>query len=106
MTNNAMYKDYAHTIRNKLIDDVNGKVTFEVVPEADCIIMYIAFKDFKFRYVITEASQSIYHGTSDEVVKTIEQRYRQSITNGFFRTEISKERLNRRKLGIDKEVEV
>jgi hypothetical protein len=95
-----MYKDYGHSIRNRLIEDVNGYVKFDLIPEADCIIFHITFKDFRFRYVITDVSQSIYHGTSEEVVQGIEQKYRRSIMSAFFRTEENKERLERRRLGI------
>ena len=40
-----MMRDYGHIVRNKLIEDVNGKVTFECIPEGDIIIVHIIFKD-------------------------------------------------------------
>ena len=104
-SNKQIMRDYGHTIRNKLIEGVNGKVTFDCVPEGDLIIINILFKDFKFRYVVTDVSGSIYNGSSNEVVQSIERRYRHSILDAFFRTEANKERLEKMRLGLpDEEV--
>lgn len=103
MSNTQLYKDYGHTIRDRLVEDLNGKVRFEVVLEADCIIFHIVFKGFKFRYVVTNVSESIYHGTSEEVVQSIEAKYRNSILGSFFRSDANKERLERKRLGVPAE---
>lgn len=103
MTDYKIFRDYGHAIRKKLMDDVNGHVTFELFPELDAIIFRIVFKEFRFKYVIQDASASLYNGGSDEVVQSIETRYRRSIMNAFFRTPENKERLKKRKLGIEED---
>lgn len=103
MTDYSIFRDYGHAIRKRLMNDVNGYVTFELLPELDAIIFRIEFKDFKFKYVVTDASASLYNDGSDEVVNSIESRYRKSIMNAFFRTQENKERLEKRRLGICEE---
>lgn len=105
MTDYKIFKDYGHAIRKRLMNDVNGYVTFELLPELDAIIFRIEFKEFKFKYVVTDASASLYNDGSDEVVNSIESRYRKSIMNAFFRTQENKERLEKRRLGIYDEEE-
>lgn len=92
MSDYSIFKDYGHAIRNKLMEDVNGCVKFDLVPEADCIIFHILFKDFKFRYVITDVSSSLYNDGSGDVVESIERKYRRAIMDGFFKSERAKER--------------
>lgn len=103
--NSTMYKDYGMTLRAKLIEEVNGKVTFEAVPEVDCVIIYILFKEFRFRYVVKDVADSIHFGTSDDVVGSILKRYKTSILDGFFRTEENKKRKAKKDLGIPEIVE-
>lgn len=103
MTDYKIFKDYGHAIRKKLMDDVNGYVTFELLPELDAIIFRIEFKEFKFKYIVTDVSASIYNDGSDEVINSIEKCYRKAIMNAFFRTQENKERLEKKKLGIYEE---
>ena len=92
MSDYSIFKDYGHAIRNKLMEDVNGYVKFDLIPEADCIVFHIEFKAFKFRYVITDVSSSLYNDGSDLVVDSIERKYRRAIMDGFFKSERAKER--------------
>jgi len=103
MTDYKIFRDYGHAIRNKLLDDINGHVTFELLSELDAIIFRIVFKEFKFKYIVTDVSASLYNDGSDEVVQSIEKCYRRSIMNAFFRTQENKERLEKRRLGIYEE---
>ena len=100
---NEAYWDFAQGIRNKLRNEVNGLVKFEIYEEIDTIIFRIFFKDFDFNYGINDVQSIIYDGSSEEVVCDILSRYKKAILNGFFKTEDRKRRDEAIRLGIQKE---
>ena len=97
------YWDFAMSIRNRLKDEINGVVKFEIYGGIDTIIFKIYFKEFDFKYGLSEVQSIVYDGRIDEVVDNILSAYRRSILNAFFKTESRKKRDAEIRLGINKE---
>lgn len=95
--------NFAQTIREKLKEEVNGVVKFEIYGGIDTIIFKIYFKEFDFKYGLSEVQSIIYDGRIDEVVDNILSAYRRSILNAFFKTDNRKKRDAEIRLGINKE---
>lgn len=87
----------------RLRNEVNGLIKFEIYGEIDTIVFKIFFKDFDFNYGINDVQSIIYDGSSEEVVCDILSRYKKAILNGFFKTEDRKRRDEAIRLGIQKE---
>ncbi len=100
---NEAYWDFAQKIREKLRNEVNGLVKFEIYEEIDTIVFKIFFKDFDFNYGINDVQSIIYDGSSEEVVCDLLSRYKKAILNGFFKTDDRKRRDEAIRLGIQKE---
>ena len=100
---NEAYWDFAQKIRERLRNEVNGRVKFEIYEEIDTIVFKIFFKDFDFNYGINDVQSIIYDGSSEEVVCDILSRYKKAILNGFFKTDDRKRRDEAIRLGIQKE---
>ncbi len=103
---NEAYWDFAQGIRNKLRNEINGLIKFEIYEEIDTIVFKIYFKDFDFNYGINDVQSIIYDGSSEEVVCDILSRYKKAILNGFFKTEDRKRRDEAKLLGVESEVYV
>ena len=100
---NEAYWDFAQSIRERLRNEVNGRIKFEIYEEIDTIVFKIFFKDFDFNYGINDVQSIIYDGSYEEVVSDILSRYKKAILNGFFKTEDRKRRDEAIRLGIQKE---
>ncbi len=100
---NEAYWDFAQSIRERLRNEVNGLIKFEIYEEIDTIVFKIFFKDFDFNYGINDVQSIIYDGSSEEVVCDILSRYKKAILNGFFKTDDRKRRDEAIRLGIQKE---
>lgn len=98
------YVDQARSIKEKLREEVNGLVRFEVYPEVDTIVFKIIFKDFDFNYAINNIQELMYSGGFDEQIDILLKKYRSAVLSGFFKNERRKERDRREKLGITKEM--
>lgn len=97
------YWDFAMSIRNRLKDEINGVVKFEIYGGIDTIIFKIYFKEFDFKYGISEVSSIIYDGKSDELIEDILHAYKRAVLNAFFKTDNRKKRDAEIRLGINKE---
>ena len=102
MTSNV-YWDFAQGIRGKLRDEVNGIIKFEIFGSIDTVIFKIYFKEFDFKYGISEVQSIIYDGKTEEVVDDILAAYKRAVLSAFFKTENRKKRDAAIRLGIQKE---
>ena len=93
MMEKQMYYDFATSLKGNLISKVNGFIKTEVYPDIDAIIVKINFKDFAFKYAINNIADSIYTGSTDQIVDDIILRYRKTILKGFFKSNEKKEAL-------------
>lgn len=95
-----VYWNFAVSIKEKLREEVNGIVKFEIYEPIDSIIFKIYFKEFTFSYGIKDVQDIIYYGNSEETVQNILKAYKTTILNGFFKTEERKKREEEKKEGI------
>lgn len=97
-----VYMNFALIVKEKLLEDVNGKVWFCIYPNADVIIFKINFKDFKFDYSVYDVSNNILFtpNYASETTLKIKNQYKKSVLNAFFKSEKHKERDEIKKLGI------
>lgn len=84
---NDIYWDFAHSVRGRLKEEVNGMIKFEIYGSIDTVIFKIYFKKFEFHYAINEVQSVIYEGRTEEVVDDILHRYRKTILNAFFKSD-------------------
>lgn len=95
------YVDQARSIKERLREEVNGIVRFEVYPEVDTIVFKIIFKDFGFNYAINNIQELMYSDGFDGQIDILLKKYRSAVLSGFFKNDKRKER---EKLGITKEL--
>ena len=60
-----MHWEFATNVSDKLRDEVNGLVKYEIYGNIDTVIFKIFFKEFDFKYGISEVSSIIYEGKTD-----------------------------------------
>lgn len=85
-----VYYDFARGIKDRLIGEVNGLVTYEAYPQIDTVIFKIEFKEFKFSYPLNEIMDKVHMGSSDLVVDDILEKYKKQILRGFFKSDYQK----------------
>ena len=100
---NSMYYDFARGIKNKLCEDLNGRIVFEIYAHIDTVIFKIFFKDFDFSYAVNNIQERMYAGSVDEIPEEIKHEYMKAIKRAFFKTEQRKRRDEMAKLGIHEE---
>ena len=83
----VMYTSTSKGICEALKKRVNGFVRTEFSIDADCLIVDIAFKDFRFRKLITKFSTYVYEGGTDDLIAIIVGSYKQQINHAFFKEE-------------------
>lgn len=98
-----MHWEFAQSVRAKLRDEVNGIIKFEIFGGIDTVIFKIYFKEFDFKYGISEVQSVIYDGRTDEIVDDILAAYKRAVLSAFFKTENRKKRDQEIRLGINKE---
>lgn len=97
------YWDLAMSIKEKLREEVNGVVRFEIYEPIDAIIFRIYFKEFDFNYGINNIQDIIYDGNSSDIADEILSKYKKTILNSFFKSEDRKRRDENMCLGIKEE---
>ena len=85
MNDRTIFLDYCFKVCDKLVQSVNGKVTFEAYVEIDVVIFIIEFKDFVFKHGVNRVTDLIYKGDSDSVVADIKKAYRAELLRTFFK---------------------
>ncbi len=94
-----IYYEFAQTMKDKLINEVNGRIEYEIYAKVDTVIFKISFKDFSFSYAINQIQDIIYSGQSyDELVEELKKKYMRTIQNAFFKSEYKKSKLEAKKL--------
>lgn len=96
----TMYYEFAMGVKEKICEDVNGRVVFEAYENIDTIVFKIFFKDFSFSYPVNEIQDKIYSGTTGQVVEDFKKAYWASIKRAFFKTENHKRRDEAVRMGI------
>ena len=101
---NDLYYEFAKSVKSKLLDEINGKVVYEVYPHIDAIVFKIFFKDFDFAFAVNGIQDRVYtsDAASEGVVDEFIHAYKKAINMAFFKTEERKRRDEDRKLGIVK----
>ena len=92
-------KDFAYKLKNKLCEDVNGKVTYTIYNNQESIALNIEFKDFHYTTLVTDIQDKIYQNvTIEEISESIKKDYKNEIMNSFFKSEHRKRIDNERKV--------
>lgn len=101
---NELYYEFAKNVKTRLLDEINGRIVYEVYPYIDTIIFKINFKDFEFTHAINGIQDRVYtsDNASEDVVEDLLHMYKMVILNAFFKTEERKRRDEDKKLGIVK----
>ena len=79
-------------MNNKIRQEVNGLVRYEIYPEMDAIVFKIKFKDFGFNYGVNNIQDLIYNNGTDKAIDDLLKKYKKAVLNAFFKTEERKER--------------
>lgn len=96
-----MYYDFAKSIKSKLLNELNGRVVYEVYKEIDAIIFKIFFKDFDYSFAVNNVWDRIYSGAPAETVVTdFIAGYKKAIRRAFFKTEEHKKRNEAARIGV------
>lgn len=82
-----MYMTTSKSISEALKKRVNGFVRTEFSIDADCLIVDISFKEFKFRKLISKFSTYVYEGGIDDLVTILVGAYKQQLNHAFFKEE-------------------
>ena len=97
--NYSDFNDFAYKVKNKLCEDINGKVTYVIYSSQDGIVFNIEFKDFKFSTLVTEVQDKIYQGLSvDSICEDIENEYKAEVLKSIFKSDHRKKMDSERKL--------
>lgn len=97
----SLYWDFAKNIKDKLSNDINGRIEFEIYKEIDTVIFKVFFKNFKYSYAVNNVQDRIYSGSVEEIPEEFKKAYMSSIKKAFFKTESHKRRDERAKMGIE-----
>ena len=87
-----IYIECARAMLNRLHNEINGGIKYEIYPEIDTIIFKITFKEFDFNYGFGNIQDLMISDGIGEAVDDLLRKYRKAILNGFFKTEERKER--------------
>lgn len=96
----SMYYEFAKGIKNKLYEDVNGRIKFEIYDHIDTVVFKIFFKDFEFSYAVNDVQDMIYSGSVDGLPDIIKKEYMKEIKRAFFKSESHKRRDELSRMGI------
>jgi hypothetical protein len=97
----SLYWDFAKNIKDKLSNDINGRIVFEIYKDIDTVIFKVFFKDFEYSYAVNNVQDRIYSGSVEEIPEAFKKAYMSSIKKAFFKTECHKRRDERAKMEIE-----
>ena len=92
MRENEIWYEFAKGFVNRLRQDINGSIKFEMFPEIDVVVIRTNFKDFTFKYAISNVQEIMMIGSVDDQVDIFKRKYKSAINNAFFKTEDRKRR--------------
>lgn len=98
---NEMYYEFSKNVKERLSEEINGRIVYEAYPAIDTIIFKVSFKDFDFAYPIANVQEVLYTGGSTEsIVEDFKSSYLKTIKKTFFKSEQRKKRDEMAKMGI------
>lgn len=103
MVRNECYWDFATSVRDRLREEINGVVRFEIYEPIDSVIFKIYFKDFNYSYGVNNIQDIIYSEDAEDISSEILSNYKKVILNSFFKSEDRKRREESKRLGISEE---
>lgn len=95
-----LYYDFAMSVKEKICEEVNGRLIFEAYEDIDTVIFKMSFKDFNFSYAVNNVQDRIYSGTTGDVPDEFKKAYWTAIKRAFFKTENHKRRDEMSRLGV------
>ena len=103
MRDNEIWFQFARGFVGRLRQEINGGIKFELFPEIDAVVIKTNFKEFTFRYAISNVQEIMMIGSVDEEVEKFMRQYRAAINAAFFKTEERKRRDNEEAWGLTNE---
>ena len=95
-----MYYEFSKNVKERLSEEINGRIVYEAYPAIDTIIFKISFKEFNFAYPVANVQNLLYSGESTEsIVEDFKTNYLKTIKKTFFKSEQRKKRDEMAKLG-------
>lgn len=86
MNENQIYYDFAKKLKEKLLDEINGRIEFEIYPNIDAIIIKTTFKEFTFTYACNGIQHKFYNGDGTApIVEDFKKEYIRTIKRTFFK---------------------
>lgn len=99
---NEMYYEFSKNVKEKLSEEINGRIVYEAYPAIDTIIFKVSFKEFNFAYPVANVQELLYSGGSAEsIVEDFKTNYLKTIKKTFFKSEQRKKRDEMVKMGIE-----
>lgn len=96
-----MYYEFSKNVKERLSEEINGRIVYEAYPAIDTIIFKVSFKDFDFAYPVANIQDLLYSGESAEsIVENFKTNYLKTIKKTFFKSEQRKKRDEMAKMGI------
>ena len=89
------YYNFVNDVKDKLKEDLNGRIIYEVYPEVDTCIFKITFREFEFAFPVNKAKEKwIEEGREGiiDIANDFKTAYKEAIENAFFKTPERKER--------------
>lgn len=90
-----MYYNFVNDVKDKLKEDLNGRIIYEVYPEVDTCVFKIMFREFEFAFAVNKAKEKwIEEGREGiiDIERDFKIAYREAIEKAFFKTPERKER--------------
>lgn len=90
-----MYYDFVNDVKDKLHEEINGRIIYEVYPNVDICVFKVTFKDFNFAFAVDRVKvQWIGEGREGiiDIVNAFKTSYKDAIMDAFFKNDQHKER--------------
>jgi len=95
-----VFYEFIKTLKEKLYQELNGRIEYEAYPSIDTVIFKVFFKDFDFSYPVNNIQDHIYSGDGDAIISDLKQCYMSAIKKAFFKTDCKTSRSQGSKIGI------
>lgn len=94
-----VFYEFIKTLKEKLYQELNGRIEYEAYPSIDTVIFKVSFKDFEFVYPINNIQDHIFSGDGDTIISDFKQCYMGAIKKAFFKTDYKERRIQDFKIG-------
>lgn len=95
-----VFYEFIKTLKEKLYQELNGRIEYEAYPSIDTVIFKVFFKDFDFSYPVNNIQDHIYSGDGDTIVSDLKQCYMSAIKKAFFKTNYKARTSQEFKMGV------